>query len=155
MIKALTYSDFSPPLILLQVRGSILIGMACTALTSFAVRGNWPTQLLAPPSLRLFDLDFSSVLALQPGALSAVMAYVLVMVFDIGGAIYGAMASPMRLALSLSAHSLWFSCVRWSMGESGTAPEMLTDHINIPLPSPSLPSTLFFRPGQPCWADEQ
>ena len=79
--------------------------MACTALTSFAIRGNWPTQLLAPPSLRLFDLDFSSVLELQPGALSAVMAYVLVMVFDIGGAIYGAMASPMCPALSLCAHS--------------------------------------------------
>ena len=72
-----------------QVRGSILIGMACTALAFFAVNGNWPTQLLALPSLRFFDLDFSQVLALDAGMLSAVMAYVLVMIFDIGGAIYG------------------------------------------------------------------
>ena len=72
-----------------QVRGAILIGMSCTALASFALYGNWPTQLLAPPSLHMFDLDFSLVMALDPGMLSAVTAYVLVMIFDIGGAIYG------------------------------------------------------------------
>jgi xanthine/uracil/vitamin C permease (AzgA family) len=110
------------PVVALKVRGSILIGMTLTALASFAIHGDWPSQFLALPSLRRFDLDFSAILALQvrkggralssgyyrmfiednksnmpsltigclqPGALSAVMAYVLVMVFDIGGAIYG------------------------------------------------------------------
>ncbi len=68
--------------------------MSCTALCSFVVRGNWPSQFLAPPSPRLFELDFSDLQALQPGAWAAVMAYVLVMVFDIGGAIYGKTRLP-------------------------------------------------------------
>ncbi|GAX78068.1 hypothetical protein CEUSTIGMA_g5510.t1 [Chlamydomonas eustigma] len=72
-----------------KVSGSILLGMTCTALCSFIIRQNWPTQILALPSLSHFPLDFTYLAELQLGALSAVLAYVLVMIFDIGGAIYG------------------------------------------------------------------
>ncbi len=44
---------------------------------------------MAWPSFMVIPLDFTDILALQPVALSAVTAYALVMIFDIGGAMYG------------------------------------------------------------------
>eukprot|EP00879_Flechtneria_rotunda_P020882 GHRR01021987.1.p1 GENE.GHRR01021987.1~~GHRR01021987.1.p1 ORF type:complete len:391 (+),score=87.50 GHRR01021987.1:88-1260(+) len=49
-------------------------------------------RFLALPQLRFFDLDFSELFTkehLNPAAWSAVLAYTLVMVFDIGGAMFG------------------------------------------------------------------
>lgn len=63
--------------------------MAATAIACFTARNEWPSRIFALPTMKFFELDFSSILALSPGALSAVTAYMLVMVFDIGGAMFG------------------------------------------------------------------
>jgi len=47
---------------------------------------------VALPHLQLFQLDFSELFSksgFNPGAWSAVLAYSLVMIFDIGGAMFG------------------------------------------------------------------
>ncbi len=103
-----------------KIRGSILIGMAFTAIAYFAVLDKWPQRVFALPTMQLFDLDFSSIikvtledqsmlntlfnsartsplrgilpiptLQMDAGALSAITAYMLVMIFDIGGAMFG------------------------------------------------------------------
>lgn len=49
-------------------------------------------SFLALPHLQAFQLDFSELFSrkhVSPGAWSAVLAYSLVMVFDIGGAMFG------------------------------------------------------------------
>jgi len=63
--------------------------MACTAIAYFIASNQWPSKIVALPVLKLFELDFSEIIKLSPGALSAVMAYMLVMIFDIGGAMFG------------------------------------------------------------------
>ena len=63
--------------------------MAATAIACFAARNEWPSRIFALPTMKFFELDFSSILAFSPGALSAVTAYMLVMIFDIGGAMFG------------------------------------------------------------------
>mmetsp|Transcript_22407 Transcript_22407/g.48964 ORF Transcript_22407/g.48964 Transcript_22407/m.48964 type:complete len:494 (-) Transcript_22407:592-2073(-) len=72
-----------------NIKGSILIGIVVTALAYYAVKSSWPTSFVAMPSLAFWKLDFSDVLAFKPEAWSAVCAYALVMIFDIGGAMYG------------------------------------------------------------------
>ncbi len=46
-------------------------------------------QYMDIPTMKFFTLDFSRIQALNPESLSAVLAYSLVMIFDIGGAMYG------------------------------------------------------------------
>eukprot|EP00201_Polytomella_parva_P007937 CAMPEP_0175050328 /NCGR_PEP_ID=MMETSP0052_2-20121109/7202_1 /TAXON_ID=51329 ORGANISM="Polytomella parva, Strain SAG 63-3" /NCGR_SAMPLE_ID=MMETSP0052_2 /ASSEMBLY_ACC=CAM_ASM_000194 /LENGTH=655 /DNA_ID=CAMNT_0016314527 /DNA_START=104 /DNA_END=2067 /DNA_ORIENTATION=+ len=72
-----------------NVKGSILIGILLCSITFWALEDTWPQSVFAPPSFRLFALDFSAIRALDANAMSAVTAYALVMVFDIGGAMYG------------------------------------------------------------------
>ncbi|KAG1679317.1 hypothetical protein FOA52_009347 [Chlamydomonas sp. UWO 241] len=72
-----------------NVKGSILIGIAAAAIALWTVRGDWPTAFFAVPKLRIYTPDFSKILAGNGGALSAILAYTLVMVFDIGGALFG------------------------------------------------------------------
>ena len=71
------------------MRVSILIGMAAVALLSFRVRGDWPKSLFSPPHFVLHSLDYSGLIAVSSSSPSAVLAYSLVMVFDIGGATFG------------------------------------------------------------------
>eukprot|EP00882_Tetradesmus_deserticola_P019037 GHRQ01020479.1.p2 GENE.GHRQ01020479.1~~GHRQ01020479.1.p2 ORF type:complete len:163 (-),score=44.15 GHRQ01020479.1:491-979(-) len=60
---------------------------ACAAL---CVVNFTPCRFLALPHLQVFELDFSDLFgAPNPAAWSAVLAYTLVMVFDIGGAMFG------------------------------------------------------------------
>lgn len=63
--------------------------MASTSITYFAVSGLWPSDMIALPVIKVFELDFSEIMKFSPSALSAVMAYMLVMIFDIGGAMFG------------------------------------------------------------------
>ncbi|EFN53511.1 hypothetical protein CHLNCDRAFT_136863 [Chlorella variabilis] len=85
-----------------NVKGSIIIGVLLVALAYFAAKGAWPTEcagagggacgfdaFVALPHLKFFALDFSELLAFKPSAWSAVLAYTLVMIFDIGGAMFG------------------------------------------------------------------
>lgn len=46
-------------------------------------------QLISLPQLATYKLDFTDLLAYNTQAYSAVLAYMLVMIFDIGGAMYG------------------------------------------------------------------
>lgn len=71
------------------VKGSFLIGIAATALAFFAITNEWPAQVVDIPRMQTWNLDFTSILGMEPEALSAVVAYSLVMIFDIGGAMYG------------------------------------------------------------------
>lgn len=72
-----------------QVPGAILIGITLTALSYFVVKSSWPHEFVDLPALGWWNVDMGPVLAMQPDALSAVGAYALVMIFDIGGAMYG------------------------------------------------------------------
>eukprot|EP00878_Enallax_costatus_P005110 GHUV01005372.1.p1 GENE.GHUV01005372.1~~GHUV01005372.1.p1 ORF type:complete len:538 (+),score=89.65 GHUV01005372.1:187-1800(+) len=75
-----------------NVKGSIIIGIMVTAVAYFAIQRTWPTSFVALPHLQFFPLDFSELFSkehISPAAWSAVLAYSLVMVFDIGGAMFG------------------------------------------------------------------
>ncbi|KAF6263362.1 hypothetical protein COO60DRAFT_1621686 [Scenedesmus sp. NREL 46B-D3] len=73
-----------------NVKGSIIIGIMVTALAYFTLKDTWPTEFLALPHLQTFELDFSDLFATpKTAAWSAVLAYALVMIFDIGGAMFG------------------------------------------------------------------
>lgn len=73
-----------------NVKGSIIIGIMVTALAYFTLEHTWPTEFLALPHLQIFQLDFSDLFKNpKPAAWSAVLAYSLVMIFDIGGAMFG------------------------------------------------------------------
>lgn len=73
-----------------NVRGGIMIGVLLAALTYFAVAGGWPTHFVALPHLRIGTFDWTSLFVTPTGgAWNAVTAYSLVMVFDIGGAMFG------------------------------------------------------------------
>ncbi|GAX72901.1 hypothetical protein CEUSTIGMA_g356.t1 [Chlamydomonas eustigma] len=72
-----------------KVRGSILIGMTVTALSYFTILNKWPAKVFALPEIQFFPHDFSQIQAMNPSAISAIIAYTLVMVFDIGGAMFG------------------------------------------------------------------
>ncbi|GAX78069.1 hypothetical protein CEUSTIGMA_g5511.t1 [Chlamydomonas eustigma] len=70
-----------------KVRGSFLIGMTYTTLAAFIAVGDWPTRFLALPSVQMFGLDFST--ATHGVSILTIITYVLIMVCDIGGSIYG------------------------------------------------------------------
>lgn len=74
-----------------NVRGSIIIGVLLTAAGYFVAKHTFPHEFLALPHLQLFSLDFSDLFSASPSpaAWSAVLAYSLVMIFDIGGAMFG------------------------------------------------------------------
>mmetsp|Transcript_7551 Transcript_7551/g.20098 ORF Transcript_7551/g.20098 Transcript_7551/m.20098 type:complete len:506 (-) Transcript_7551:990-2507(-) len=79
-------------IVALQYRGfkaAILIGVAATAAGHFLISSDWPQHYVSLPDFKHFGLDFSELLKPNGQAYSAVLAYVLVMVFDIGGAIFG------------------------------------------------------------------
>ena len=63
---------------------------------------------MALPHVQLFQMDFTDLIGPQatPSAWSAVMAYVLVMVFDIGGAMFGLCASLWQSHSTLSQPAL-------------------------------------------------
>ena len=73
-----------------NVRGGIMVGILATAIAYFVAAGGWPTRFVALPHLRIGRFDWGA-LFVEPeaGAWNAVMAYALVMIFDIGGAMYG------------------------------------------------------------------
>ncbi|GAB4815919.1 hypothetical protein N2152v2_002965 [Parachlorella kessleri] len=75
-----------------NVRGSIIIGVLVTAIGYYVATASWPTQFLALPRLQLFRPDFSELFTrehVNAGAWSSVLAYTLVIVFDIAGAVFG------------------------------------------------------------------
>lgn len=72
-----------------NVRGSILIGMAAVALLSFSIKGDWPKSYFSTPDFVIYKLDYSGILSMSSSSLSAILAYSLVMIFDIGGATFG------------------------------------------------------------------
>ena len=73
-----------------NVRGGILIGVLAAALAYFAAAGGWPTRAVDLPHLRVGRLEWAGLVAPPTaGAWNAVAAYALVMVFDIGGAMFG------------------------------------------------------------------
>lgn len=81
LITALSYRN---------VRGGIMVGILATAVAFFAAAGGWPTTFVDVPHLRWGKFDWHDLFeSPAPGAWNAVMAYSLVMVFDIGGAMYG------------------------------------------------------------------
>jgi hypothetical protein len=55
----------------------------------FAIKDCWPSKFISLPTFGTWQLDFGPVLAWDTDAWSAVVAYALVMIFDIGGALYG------------------------------------------------------------------
>lgn len=67
-----------------------MIGILVAALAYFSAAGGWPTRFVDLPHLRRGTFDWAG-LFVAPSAASwnAVMAYSLVMVFDIGGAMFG------------------------------------------------------------------
>lgn len=73
-----------------NVRGGIMIGILLAAIAFFAAAGGWPTHFVSLPHLRIGNFDWKG-LFIEPaaGPWNAVMAYSLVMVFDIGGAMFG------------------------------------------------------------------
>ena len=73
-----------------NVRGGIMIGILMAAIAYFSVAGGWPTHFMDVPHVRIGSFDWRGLL-IKPSAASwnAVMAYSLVMVFDIGGAMFG------------------------------------------------------------------
>ncbi|GBF95930.1 guanine permease [Raphidocelis subcapitata] len=81
LITALSYRN---------VRGGIMIGILLAALAYFAAAGGWPTRFVDIPHLRIGSFDWRGLFVdPTPAAWSAVLAYTLVMVFDIGGAMFG------------------------------------------------------------------
>lgn len=73
-----------------NVKGSIIVGIMVTAIAFYSFTNSWPTAFLATPRMKWWALDFSHLVKHPKGsAWSAVMAYVLVMIFDIGGAMFG------------------------------------------------------------------
>jgi hypothetical protein len=81
LITALSYRN---------VRGGIMVGILATAVAYFVAAGGWPTRFVSLPHLRIGRFDWNALFVdPQGGAWSAVMAYSLVMIFDIGGAMYG------------------------------------------------------------------
>ncbi|KAF8066395.1 permease [Scenedesmus sp. PABB004] len=74
-----------------NVKGSIIIGIVITALAYCAAKHTWPTSFIALPHLVFFKLDFTDLFGpdATASAWSAVLAYTLVMAFDIGGAMFG------------------------------------------------------------------
>lgn len=73
----------------LNVPGSILIGIIATALGYWGLKGPWPHSFFDLPHLAFIKNDFSAVLAFDGGAWSAVIAYTLVIIFDVGGVAFG------------------------------------------------------------------
>jgi AGZA family xanthine/uracil permease-like MFS transporter len=73
-----------------NVRGGIMIGILLAALGYFSAAGGWPRHFVDLPHLRIGHFDWRG-LTDNPtaSAWNAVMAYTLVMVFDIGGAMFG------------------------------------------------------------------
>jgi AGZA family xanthine/uracil permease-like MFS transporter len=74
-----------------NVKGSIILGIFAIAIAFFAFRDTWPTKFVALPHLKVFHMDFSQLIGkgATTNAWGAVLAYVLVMTFDIGGALFG------------------------------------------------------------------
>lgn len=72
-----------------NVKGSILVGIVAISVAYFAAKSSWPTQIFALPVFKLWDLDYSGFLAGDAGQMSAALSYMLVMIFDIGGAMFG------------------------------------------------------------------
>ena len=73
-----------------NVRGGIMIGILLAALAYFGAAGGWPTRFVDIPHLRVGAFDWHGLfVAPAAGAWNAVAAYSLVMVFDIGGAMFG------------------------------------------------------------------
>jgi len=73
-----------------NVRGGIMIGILMAALAYFSAAGGWPTRFVDVPHLRIGQFNWVGLFkAPTAGAWNAVMAYSLVMVFDIGGAMFG------------------------------------------------------------------
>eukprot|EP00877_Chromochloris_zofingiensis_P009284 jgi/Chrzof1/4609/Cz14g19310.t1 len=73
-----------------NVKGAIIIGVLLTALGFFTFHGQWPHQFVAVPQLKVWQLDFTTLVKSPTvTAYSAVLAYALVMIFDIGGAMFG------------------------------------------------------------------
>lgn len=73
-----------------NVKGSILIGIMAVSLGYWIITpGSWPKKFFALPSLQWFKLDFSGLMAFNGSMWGAVLAYMLVMIFDIGGAMFG------------------------------------------------------------------
>jgi len=72
-----------------NVKGSILVGIVAISVAYFAIKSEWPSRVFALPTLRIWELDFSDILAGDSGQLSATLSYMLVMIFDIGGAMFG------------------------------------------------------------------
>jgi AGZA family xanthine/uracil permease-like MFS transporter len=81
LITALSYRN---------VRGGIMAGVLVTAIAYFTAAGGWPKHFVDLPHLRIGRFDWKALLV-EPsaGAWNAVAAYSLVMIFDIGGAMYG------------------------------------------------------------------
>ncbi|KAI8466102.1 MAG: permease family-domain-containing protein [Monoraphidium minutum] len=81
LITSLTYRN---------VRGGIMIGILATAVAYFAAAGGWPTHYVDVPRLRIGRFDWTALFVKPaPGAWNAVTAYSLVMIFDIGGVMFG------------------------------------------------------------------
>lgn len=73
-----------------EVKGAIIIGILICAVAYFALRSAWPHAFVALPVGELFQLDFTNLFTTpKAAAYSAVLAYSLVMIFDIGGAMFG------------------------------------------------------------------
>lgn len=73
-----------------NVKGSIILGILLTALAYFAIKDSWPRAFVSLPHLQIFHMDFSLLGApFNSNAWGAVVAYTLVMTFDIGGALFG------------------------------------------------------------------
>ena len=74
-----------------NVKGSIILGIFAVALSFFAIKNTWPRKFLSLPHLKVFPMDFTQLFGkgATTNAWGAVLAYVLVMTFDIGGALFG------------------------------------------------------------------
>jgi hypothetical protein len=81
----------------------------------FAIKDSWPTEFISLPAFGVWELDFGPVLAWDPDAWSAVVAYALVMIFDIGGALYGLCSLAGALCLVSNAGTSTLGCDACSM----------------------------------------